>query len=146
MNRFIITKTSSCGLVTPYVSRFMANNIEYQSTLQYYVKRKQEILDGLNKNLSEKIMKTSNPEELMDYSHKIKNYNSHWWHIQLRYRILTHGNMFKFSQNEGLKRYLLAYSNNLIIYESNDNIWGTGLDFNGKNLLGHSLMETAKQL
>jgi ribA/ribD-fused uncharacterized protein len=145
-------KTSKCFLNTSYPCNFSFNNTYYNSSLQFYVKRKQEILDRFNHDLSNKILSTNQSDKLLFYSHTIDQYNNKdEFTIPLRYRIMTSANTLKFIQNRSLADSLLDTKNDIILYDADDKIWGinnnelsddalTEIRL-GQNLLGYSLME-----
>jgi len=149
-------KASTCFLNTSYPCNFSFNNTTYTSSLQFYVKRKQEILDRFNNDLSNKILYTTQPKKLLEYSRKINKYNKYIWTVPLRYRIMTYANTLKFIQNKHLADKLLETNNHIILYEADDKVWGIfnsepcddifEEDRGGQNLLGYSLMEVREQL
>ena len=152
LKRYIsFSKTSNCFLNTSYLCNFTNNNINYNSSLQYYIKRKQEILDRSNYDLSDKILNTTCPDKLLSYSSYIDQNKKDNWNISLRYRIMVNANILKFNQNNDIAKRLLDTNNDIILYEADDKIWGVYNNEisddifienrSGRNLLGYSLME-----
>ena len=149
-------KVSTSFLNISYSCNFSFNNIIYTSSLQFYVKRKQEILDRFNDDLSNKILNTNHPKKLLEYSHKIGKYDKYIWTVPLRYRIMTYANTLKFIQNKNLADELLETKNHILLYEADDKVWGIfnsescndifEEDRGGQNLLGYSLMEVRELL
>jgi ribA/ribD-fused uncharacterized protein len=129
---------------TCYPVHFTNNNIIYSSVLQYYTKRKQEILDRNNYELSKNIIKCIDPHILLYYSNNMINKDV--WDDKIKYIIMTNGNLLKFTQNKHLSDKLLETNNLYIVYLSDNNIWGIGENNKGKNLLGNSLMETRDKI
>jgi ribA/ribD-fused uncharacterized protein len=143
MNKLILSKSSNCFLHTTYPCIIKANNMTFNSSLQYYVKTKQEKFDKSNNILSTKIMNTNDPEELQYISKYIKNYNNYLWNMSYKYSVMLDANLYKFSQNNDLKNKLLSTNSMNIIYSNNnDKIWGIDNTMRGWNLLGQSLNET----
>ena len=143
MNKLILSKSGNCFLHTTYPCIIKVNNTIFNSSLQYYVKTKQERFDKTNNTLSTKIMNTNDPEELQYISRDIKNYNNHLWNISHKYSVMLDANIYKFSQNNDLKSKLLnTYGLKIIYSNNNDKIWGIDNTMRGLNLLGQSLNET----
>lgn len=143
-----------------YPCKFKENDIEYNCTEQYLMKKKQELFDPLNQNLSNKILSTINPAEIKKLGRSVKNFNQDIWNLN-KFRIMKDGLKLKFSQNTELK-IKLKDTNNKKLYEASpyDKIWGTGFDRNdtlkkivsndtsdlGENLLGKALEAIREQL
>ena len=143
MNKLILSKSSNCFLHTTYPCIIKVNNMTFNSSLQYYVKTKQERFDKSNTSLSTKIMNTNDPEELQYISRDIKNYHNYLWNISHKYSVMLDANIYKFSQNNDLKNKLLStYGLKIIYSNNNDKIWGFDNNMRGLNLLGQSLNET----
>lgn len=135
--------------------KFKDNDIEYNCTEQYLMKKKQELFDPLNQNLSNKILSTINPSEIKKLGRSVKNFNQEIWDLN-KFNIMIDGLKLKFSQNIQLKTKLKD-TNNKKLYEASpyDRIWGTGFNRNdtlkkivsndtsdfGENLLGKALEE-----
>jgi len=141
-----------------YPCKFKENDIEYNCTEQYLMKKKQELFDPLNQNLSNKILSTINPSEIKKLGRSVKNFNQDIWN---KFKIMKDGLKLKFSQNIELK-IKLKDTNNKRLYEASpyDKIWGTGFDKNntlkkiisnnmsdlGENLLGKALEAIREEL
>ena len=135
-----------------YPSKFIENDIEYNCSEQYFMKKKQEMFDPTNIILANNILNNTNPKEIKKYGRQVKNYNDDVWNNE-RYQIMKNGLRLKFSQNPDLKQSLLA-TGNKNLYEASpyDNIWGTGfnanetlekINNNKQNELGHNLLGRA---
>lgn len=136
-----------------YPCKFKENNVEYNCTEQYMMKKKQELFDQSNKILSDKIMKSNNPIEIKKLGRIVKNFNQEIWDLN-KFDIMINGLKLKFSQNINLRERLKETSLKKL-YEASphDRIWGTGFDKNetikkilendtsdfGENLLGKAL-------
>ena len=135
-----------------YPSKFIEDDIEYNCSEQYFMKKKQEMFDPTNIILANNILNNTNPKEIKKYGRQVKNYNDDVWNNE-RYEIMKNGLRLKFSQNPDLKQSLLA-TGNKNLYEASpyDNIWGTGFNANDtlekinnnkQNELGHNLLGRA---
>lgn len=134
-----------------YPVKFSQNNITYNCSEQYFMKKKQELFDGNNIELGNKIMNETNPMNIKKYGRSVKNYDETQWN-QHRYNIMKEALILKFS-DPYLKNKLLETENKILVEASPyDNIWGIGLDevsakkippnqWKGSNLLGKALME-----
>ncbi len=143
-----------------YPCKFKENNIEYNCTEQYMMKKKQELFDPLNRILSDKIMKSNNPSEIKKFGRSVKNFNQETWDLN-KFDIMTNGLKLKFSQNLDIKAKLKETTTKKI-YEASpyDRIWGTGFNKNdtikkilennvdelGQNLLGKALEKVRSEL
>jgi ribA/ribD-fused uncharacterized protein len=143
-----------------YPSKFIENNIEYNCSEQYFMKKKQEMFDPTNIFLANNILNNTNPKEIKKFGRQVKNYNDDVWNNS-RYEIMKNGLRLKFLQNPDLRQSLLA-TRNKNLYEASpyDNIWGTGYIANetlekinnnkqnelGQNLLGRALEEIRNEL
>lgn len=100
------------------------------------------------------VVKTANPAEAKALGRKVKNFIPAKWDEE-KFRIVTEGNLHKFSQHEAMKQYLLGTAPRVLAEASPvDNIWGIGMNqdhpavndpgkWKGENLLGFALMESA---
>ena len=143
-----------------YSSNFTENNITYNCSEQYFMKKKQELFDPLNIELANKILSCTNPHDIKKYGRQVKNYINDIWN-EKRYEIMKQALRLKFNQNEDLKNKL-KQTGNKKLYEASpyDNIWGTGFNSEitlqkilenkenelGQNLLGLALEEIRSDL
>ena len=100
-----------------------------------------------------------NPRKAKDYGRMVKNYDDNVWN-EKRYQVMLDANMYKYSQNEELRRLLLTpdFENKHFVEASKyDTIWGVGLtednpliddekNWKGQNLLGKALDEVRERL
>ena len=138
-----------------YPSKFVEDNIEYNCSEQYFMKKKQELFDPNNMVLANKILTNTNPDEIKKFGRQVKNYNDKIWNIK-RYNIMKNALRLKFMQNYDIKKKLIS-TYPKILYEASpyDKIWGTGYNVDdtlqyinqnreyifGTNLLGKALVE-----
>lgn len=105
----------------------------------------------------EQILKTDNVAEIKAIGRSVSGYDEHRWN-GLRQIAVFEGLSAKFSQNGELKEKLCATEGALLAECAvNDRIWGIGLSmndpdrfdpskWNGKNLLGYTLMAVRDRL
>jgi hypothetical protein len=140
--------------------KFCDNITEYNCSEQYLMKKKQELFDNNNKEVSNQIMNETNPSVIKNLGRNIKNFNEKKWN-ENKFKIMCDGLYLKFSQNDDLKK-ILVDTQKKKIYEASpyDRIWGTGynkidtlnkiqsnhLDELGENLLGLALEKTRESL
>lgn len=120
---------------------------------QYYMYCK--ALRFHNKEIQGQIMSTSNPKEQKRLGRSIDNYVASDWD-PIKASIMLSGITAKFTQNEKLKRKLLATSNKILVEAaSRDRVWGIGysekraMHFQqhwGENLLGKALMKARQHI
>lgn len=130
--------------------RFQIDDIEYHTAEQYMMAQKALLFN--DKEVFEKIMQSSHPNEYKKLGRMIKNFDENIWN-ENRCSIVIKGNTAKFSQNEALKNFLIGTNKRILVEASPmDKIWGIGLaendnrcfnpqNWNGINLLGFCLME-----
>lgn len=101
--------------------------------------------------------KADNPKKLRELGRKVKDFDVDDWNCY-RTDIVIIGNYLKFSQNNKLKKKLIATKKETLVEGSpTDKIWGVGMKFDnvliydkknwkGQNLLGKCLMKVRKIL
>jgi hypothetical protein len=131
------------------------DNIEYNSCEQYMMHQK-ALLFG-DEETAELIMQEKNPREQKKFGRMVKGFDKSTWDKN-SLAIVYEGNLAKFSQNEGLKKEMLATGNRFFVEASPvDNIWGIGMDQDspgvedpsywlGLNLLGQALTLVKNEL
>lgn len=107
--------------------------------------------------IAAKIMETSDPSRHKSLGRQVKGFVDFVWQQHCR-EIVRQGNLHKFSQNDNLRRKLLATGDRTLVEASpKDTIWGIGLASNdpralnpsqwrGTNWLGEALMQVRKEL
>lgn len=102
-------------------------------------------------DISNKILKESNPAKIKGLGRKVKGFNEKTWKRN-RSNIVIKGNYLKFSQNDNLKQKLIDTGDRELVEATpkSDRIWGIGYRSHevpvdrkkwGLNLLGKALME-----
>jgi len=131
------------------------DKIEYNSCEQYMMHQK-ALLFG-DEETAELIMLEQNPREQKKFGRMVKGFDKSTWDKN-SLAIVYEGNLAKFSQNEGLKKEMLATGNRFFVEASPvDNIWGIGMDQDspgvedpsywlGLNLLGQALTLVKNEL
>jgi len=143
-----------------YQSNFIDDNVEYNCSEQYFMKKKQELFDPTNISLANNILTNNIPAEIKKFGRQVKNYNENIWNT-MRYDIMKNGLRLKFTQNLDIKQKLIN-TNSKKLFEASpyDRIWGTGynavdtlhfIEKNegyklGTNLLGKALEEIRNEL
>ncbi|TWT38526.1 NADAR family protein [Blastopirellula retiformator] len=104
-----------------------------------------------------KIIYSDTPRQAKALGRKVRNFDDKVWTAEAR-RLVTEGNLAKFSQNQPLKEFLLATGDQVLVEASPyDRIWGIGLKgtdpkaahpqtWEGQNLLGFVLMDVREAL
>lgn len=108
-------------------------------------------------NVLQDILKSTNPGLAKSLGRQVKGFVPQIWNEQCL-SIVIAGNLAKFSQNNQLANFLLSTQERVLVEASPvDKIWGIGLPQNtpnidnpltwqGKNLLGFSLMAVRQKL
>ena len=141
--------TKSC-LSQWYNCLFKIGEITYHTAEQYMMSQKALLFNDIETN--SKIMKENDPKQYKELGRQVKNFSPKIWD-EKKFEIVVKGNLYKFSQNENLKQFLLSTKNKILAEASPyDKIWGIGMDANdkdilnqdkwkGENLLGKALMK-----
>ncbi len=149
------TITQSC-LSQWWIQPFKdAEGTEYSSAEQYMMAGKARLFED-DETLAE-ILTYHDPATVKKLGRKVANFDDKIWKDN-KYNIVKQGNLYKFSQNEPLKEFLLSTQNKILVEASPyDTIWGIGLGkehanapvperWRGLNLLGFALMEVREEL
>ena len=146
---------SKCCFSQWFPSPFTVDGICYP-TAEHFMMAAKARLSG-DREIEEQILKPSHPKQAKELGRKVRGFDEATW-IRERYRLVVEGNFAKFSQNPGLKEFLLGTGKRLLVEASPyDRIWGIGLAadhpdaekpaaWNGLNLLGFALMEVRAML
>ncbi len=133
-----------------YESKFVVNGIEFQ-TAEHWMMAEKALLFK-DDEIYQQIISTTKPGKVKELGRQVKNFNQQIWE-ENRFDIVVRGNVYKFSQNPELLKFLKNTKNRILVEASPvDTIWGIGLDQNSKNienphfwrglnLLGYALME-----
>jgi ribA/ribD-fused uncharacterized protein len=110
-----------------------------------------------DKEIADKILKTSNPKEAKDLGRMVKGYSDAEW-SKVRYKKMLEACLSKFSQNPDRLETLLSTGDRTLVEGSPyDKVWGVGWhwadpeilfeeNWKGQNLLGKVLMEVRDKL
>ncbi|GHU25876.1 hypothetical protein AGMMS50256_01490 [Betaproteobacteria bacterium] len=141
--------TSSC-FSQWWAAPFFVDNVKY-STAEHWMMAQKALLfedaDTYNKIISAK-----SPAEAKALGRQVSGFNEIIWKEKC-FEIVVRGNLYKFTQHEDLKEFLLKTKDRVLVEASPlDKIWGIGLAadnekienpklWKGLNLLGFALME-----
>lgn len=123
--------------------------LQWNTCEQYMMASKAIVFD--DKEMYLKIRNSSDPASQKAYGRAVKGYDDKVWNKE-RLDFVFAANMFKFAQNEKMKKLILSTKGKVLVEASpKDKIWGIGLDrydairtpeskWPGKNYLGKVLM------
>ncbi|MFM8217125.1 MAG: NADAR family protein [Pirellula sp.] len=138
-----------------YVAPFTIEGVVYPTAEHWMMAGKARLFSD-NETLQE-ILVAPDPKSAKALGRKVRGFKDDLWVTNAR-RIVTEGNIAKFSQNEGLKEFLLATETKVLVEASPyDRIWGIGLGaedpnakhptkWQGENLLGFALMDVREAI
>lgn len=133
-----------------FVSPFTVDGIVYPTAEHWMMAGKARLFN--DEVTLAKILEAGDPKTAKALGRQVKGFQDDVWKENGR-RLVTEGNIAKFSQNEGLKEFLLATGTKVLVEASPyDRIWGIGLladdpkashpsTWQGENLLGYALMD-----
>ncbi|MDO5082807.1 MAG: NADAR family protein [Arachnia propionica] len=146
--------TASC-LSQWWASKFVIDGVTY-ATAEHWMMASKARLFG-DDEMAPRIVAASHPDQAKKLGRQVRGFDEEVWK-EHRFRLVTEGNVAKFSQNAELKRFLLGTGERVLVEASpRDRIWGIGMgakneqvhnpeNWRGLNLLGFALMETRDQL
>ena len=138
-----------------FESSFIVDQIKYK-TVEHWMMAEKARLFGDNITLKE-ILKSETPKEAKALGRKIKNFDENKW-VEARFDIVMQWNLYKFSQNEKLKAFLLSTKDKIIVEASPiDKIWWIWMSFDNPdsknpeswkwlNLLGFALCKVRGEM
>ena len=138
-----------------FESAFEIEGITYFCVEQYMMAMKAKTF---NDSITlQKIMCSNDQKEVKQLGREVKNYIDEVW-VKERIKVVYDGNLSKFTQNEGLKNYIL-HTNDKVLVEASpyDKIWGIKLgkdnplvnnpnNWLGENYLGFTLMAVRESI
>jgi ribA/ribD-fused uncharacterized protein len=152
---------SKDGGITPsclsqwYAVSFEIGGVVYPTAEHWMMASKARVFsDGESLEL---ILKSPDPKTAKALGRQVKNFDEKVWKKNCR-RLVTEGNVAKFSQNAALCAFLLSTEDQILVEASPyDRIWGIGLKatddkakhpatWEGQNLLGFALMDVRTAL
>lgn len=146
--------TASC-LSQWFAASFKIDKVPY-ATAEHWMMASKARLFGDEETLQQ-ILSAEDPKTAKSLGRQVRNFDSDIWTKNCR-RLVTEGNVAKFSQNEALRAFLLGTEDQVLVEASpHDRIWGIGLKatdekakhpatWEGENLLGFALMDVRAQL
>lgn len=138
-----------------YKAPFTLNGKNFTNSEQYMMYQKAVVFGDTE--TAEKILASDSPREVKALGRQVKNYNDTVWN-GLRQLVVYDALMAKFSQNEDLKKQLLATGDDILVEcNGEDNIWAIHMyednpdvqdisKWKGQNLLGFTLMRVRENL
>lgn len=138
-----------------FVAPFTVDGIVYPTAEHWMMAGKARLFSD-NETLQE-ILVAPDPKSAKALGRKVRGFKDEVWVANAR-RIVTEGNIAKFSQNEELKSFLLGTGIQVLVEASPyDRIWGIGLGaedpmakhpstWQGENLLGFALMDAREAI
>ena len=138
-----------------YKCRFSVFGTGY-NCLEQYMMHQKALLFG-DPETAMKIMTTTDPDTIRTLGRQVKNFDNVVWN-GTRQIIVYNGLLAKYSQNQNLRKMLLATGDSILVEcASSDTIWANGLniqdpkcnnikDWKGQNLLGFATMLVRDEL
>lgn len=148
-------RVSEACLSQWWPSPFSAAGREFRTAEQYMMFAKAELFgDG---EAASTILASRTPFQAQLVGRRVRGFDQRIWEEE-RERIVFEGNRAKFSQDDGLRAFLLATETDILAEASpEDRLWGTGFGMGdpferrpsrwpGRNLLGFCLMRVRHAL
>lgn len=122
---------------------------------QFMMANKAELFG--DEEIRRQILACENPKTIKALGRKVQNFHEEVWN-DVKYSIVLNGNFLKFTQNAGLRKFLLSTGDNILVEASPlDAVWGirmgktnenvqNPLKWKGQNLLGFALMEVRDEI
>jgi ribA/ribD-fused uncharacterized protein len=138
-----------------YAASFKVDDVVYP-TAEHWMMASKARLFADNESIQQ-ILEAHDPKTAKALGRQVKNFDDKIWNETCR-RLVTEGNVAKFSQNEVLRAFLLSTGDHVLVEASPfDRIWGIGLaakddkakhpaTWQGQNLLGFALMDVRATL
>ncbi|MGX1931223.1 NADAR family protein [Flagellimonas sp. 2504JD4-2] len=138
-----------------WVAPFAVDGTIYKTAEHWMMAEKARLFND-HHNLN-KILQSNSPMEAKKWGRRVEEFSQEQWNRN-KYEIVKQGNLHKFSQNLGLKEFLLNTKNRVLVEASpRDRIWGIGMSqsnanaenpnlWRGENLLGFALIEVRDEL
>lgn len=129
--------------------------VEYNCCEQYMMANKAKVFGDFD--ILGEIMEAESPRLQKSLGRKVKNFDEIEWN-KYNEQIVVRGNFHKFTQNKNLRNFMIGTEDKILVEGAwYDHIWGVGLawndpmildekNWNGKNLLGKSLMIVREKL
>jgi len=146
--------TASC-LSQWWEAPFTVDGQFYPTAEHFMMAAKAKLFDDAE--ILAEILDAPDPKTAKALGRKVRNFDDAAWKANAR-RLVTEGNIAKFSQNKDLKTFLLATEPKILVEASPyDRIWGIGMKaanpkakdpatWGGQNLLGFALTDVRAAL
>lgn len=146
--------TQSC-LSQWYAASFTISGVEYLTAEHWMMASKARLF--ADDDTLQQILEAADPKTAKALGRQVKDFDDKIWTENCR-RLVTEGNVAKFSQNDALGAFLLSTREQVLVEASPyDRIWGIGLaakdekakhpdTWQGQNLLGFALMDVRTTL
>jgi ribA/ribD-fused uncharacterized protein len=110
---------------------FDENGQKYVTAEQYMMAMKAKFFE--DDEMYHAIMRTQNPMEQKALGRQVRNFDAAEWSAASQ-DIVFRGNLFKFTQSDELRKYLLNTGDKMLVEASpTDRIWGIGLGMDDPN-------------
>ena len=138
-----------------YASAFEVDGVRYPTAEHFMMAGKARLFD--DQAALARILAAPTPGAVKAIGREIAGFDENVW-LERRWAIVVDANLGKFSQDEGLRRFLINTGDRILVEASPlDRIWGIGLAaddpgaenpmaWQGLNLLGFALMEVRDRL
>ncbi|MGN9908661.1 NADAR family protein [Phytohabitans sp. LJ34] len=154
-------RPTASGMVGPsclsqwWLAEFTVDGVTYP-TAEHWMMAAKARLFGDDEGLAA-VLAARSPVAAKAAGRKVRDFHQQKW-VDARYDIVVTGNLAKFSQHEGLREFLLATGDRVLVEASPyDPVWGIGmgpnnpdvahpLKWRGLNLLGFALMDVRERL
>lgn len=108
-------------------------DITFSSAEQYMHYRKAQTFGDLR--MAKKILAESDPAKIKKMGRRVKHFDAAQWD-EIKLSIVRQGNIYKFSQNNELKKIILKTGRKVFIEAApRDKIWGVGMSARNKDIL-----------
>ncbi|WP_189263996.1 NADAR family protein [Streptomyces fuscichromogenes] len=136
-------------------SRFVVDGVEYATAEHWMMAGKARLFGDAEAERA--VLASAHPAEAKKAGRLVRGFDEAIWERE-RLRIVTEGSVHKFAADAGLRTFLLATGDRVLVEASPvDRVWGIGLAatdagaedparWRGLNLLGFALMEARARL
>ena len=136
-------------------AEFTVDGVTY-ATAEHFMMRAKALLFGDNE-IADRVPAASHPSEAKKLGRQVHGFDEQVW-ARHRFDLVVAGNVAKFGQNAGPRRFLTGTGDRVLVEASpRDRVWGIGMGagnelapspehWRGLNLLGFALMAARHQL
>ncbi len=138
-----------------YPAQFTVDGVVYATAEHWMMAGKARLF--ADEDALQRILVAPDPKSAKAIGREVRGFDDKVWKENAR-RLVTEGNVHKFSQNEELKAFLMSTEQAVLVEAApRDQIWGIGLgqdnpkardprQWRGQNLLGFALMDVREKL